>query len=123
MESGIEHPDTFPEEKFKKWYGKQLDKGKDPLMTLYQQAELADFKEKYDVDMRSPLVCPVCTFGFNIGKLWYKAEDPGKYTCRLCKMVFIIEPVAMTTTELFAKLAQEKKEEREKRKKEKEGDK
>jgi len=71
-------------EQFEKWAEKQEAKGKHPIDSLLRAKDLDDWKEDFGVDKKSEMCCPLCTAGFNRGKLYESTEVPNVYVCGNC---------------------------------------
>jgi len=61
-------------------------------------------------------VCPACTMGFTVGKLYESLTEPGLFTCNKCRLTFGIECQDMTNEEFFIGVAEEKRKKREEKK-------
>ncbi len=79
-----------------------LIQDKDQLARLQKQAELIEFKEKYDIDRATPLKCPACSqWQMSGGSLWIHIEDKTLFTCRKCKLTFRVECQTISNDELI----------------------
>lgn len=79
--------------------------------TFKRRAELAEFKERYNLARATPLKCPACSqWGQTGGSLWINKDDPSKFVCRKCKLEFIIQCLTLPLNDLISQMRQVEKE-------------
>ena len=83
-------------------FQKALEKHPQLLEAQARREELRDFKKQYGVDKRTKLCCPVCTLGWNRGKLYQSVVNPEVFVCKNCKLVLVIRGISITTEEILA---------------------
>jgi superfamily II helicase len=88
---------TDKEKAFQK-FEKLLEKKPKLLESMARKEELEEFKETYSVERRTKLCCPVCTMGWNRGKLYQSTKDPEVFTCKNCLITLRISPARPDTT-------------------------
>ena len=70
---------------------KALQKDPDLASKLKKRAELEEFKEKYNVERATPLKCPACASVLQSpGSLYIDKDDPTRFVCRKCKLIYTI---------------------------------
>src|SRR3972149_3595098 len=77
---------------------------------LQKQAELQEFKEKYEVERATPLKCPACSqWGQTGGSLW-RGEEKNRFVCRKCHLEWKVECLTISTEEVILQIKQTGKE-------------
>ena len=75
------------------------------LNRLKKQAELADFKEKYNTQRATHLKCPVCAQFYQYpGSLWINKDDHTKFVCKKCKLEYNLECLTVPNDKLIEDL-------------------
>ena len=91
-------------------FSKSLARDPTLLAKLQRQAELLEFKEKYNVERSTPLKCPACSqWGQTGGSLW-RGKDKNRFVCRKCHLEWRIECLTQSTEELIIQIKQIQKE-------------
>lgn len=93
---------------------KALDKDPKLLDRLARQASLEKFMTDFKVDRKTPLKCPVCTVGWDVGVLYQSTTDENRLVCKKCHLELKVEFTGGTTNyinelEAFNKRKREEK--------------
>ncbi len=86
---------------------------KDPGLVdkLRKQEGLSAFKEKYHVEKSSLLKCPTCgQAGYSGGSLWRDPDDPTRFVCRKCKIIYFIKTEPIHIDEIITRIKKANKE-------------
>lgn len=87
---------------------KVIEKKPKLLESMEREEELERFKEKYHVDTKSPLVCPICSKYMQITKLWYDSSTEDRFVCKNCGGELRITTILGYTPKDFLKVAKKK---------------
>ena len=80
---------------------------KDPNLPskLKKREELESFKEKYNVERATPLKCLACAAILQSpGSLYIDKDDPTRFVCRKCKLVYTLICHTLSIEALIANL-------------------
>ena len=95
---------------------KALDKHPKMLESMERREVLEAFKKEFEVDKKVLMCCPVCTEGFNRGKLYQSTTDPEVFVCKDCLVVLKIVGISISIEDVLTGLKKMRKEEREAKK-------
>jgi len=92
-------------------FAKTLTKDPSFLEKLKKRTELEEFKKKYNLQRATPLKCPACSqWGQTGGSLWITKDNPKRFVCRKCKLVWLLDCQTISNEELILQLRQVGKE-------------
>lgn len=91
-------------------FAEELAKDSKLVERLKRSQELAEFKEKYNVERASPLKCPACSgWQMSGGSLWMDKDDPNRFVCRKCHIEWKVECLTYSNEELIIKIREANK--------------